>query len=107
MADSSEMLDGWATQPYWDKHNVCEQKSEGQKMARKGSIGNIILVMVGLVVGLSLTGVVQAAVTTAVASGSGKGNLTGAAKTLCELIPLFWVIMLLGIAVAAIYMYFK
>ena len=72
-----------------------------------GRLETIFTTMLSLVVALALTGTVQASVTEAVSSGLGKGNLTGSAKTLCNLVPLFWVIMVLGIGIGAVYFQFK
>ena len=73
----------------------------------QGTIGNVFMTMLLVVIALSLTGTIQSAVDTAVTSGAGKGNLTGAAATLARLVPLFWVIMTLGIGVSAIYIFLK
>ena len=79
----------------------------GRGVGSQGTIGNVFMTMLLVVIALSLTGTIQSAVDTAVASGVGMGNLTGAAATLARLVPLFWVIMTLGIGVSAIYIFLK
>jgi hypothetical protein len=54
-----------------------------------------------MVVGLALTPTVAEQATTAAA------GLTGAAAALMDLVPLFWVIIILAIGIAAVYYQFK
>lgn len=53
-----------------------------------------------MVVGLALTPTVVEQVGNI--TGVGGDNLTGAALAIAELIPLFWVILIIGISLAAI-----
>lgn len=68
--------------------------------SRAYQIGGIITVFLGAIVGLSLTPTINTLVTAAVASMD-----AGAAKSLAELIPLFWVIFLTAIPVGSIVIY--
>lgn len=61
------------------------------------TIGDIISVFLGCVVGLALTPIIATTVTTVTAAMA-----AGAAKTLLELFPLFWVIFLVAIPVRQI-----
>lgn len=58
-----------------------------------------------IVIALALTPTVQESVTGV--TGSGTGNLTGSALALARLVPLFWIIIILAIGVAAVYAQFK
>ena len=68
---------------------------------------DIFSTMITLVIALALTGTIQAQVTGVIYAGSGNANVTGSAKTLIQLVPLFWVIMVLGIGIGAIYLQWK
>jgi hypothetical protein len=70
-------------------------------------MGSVFMTMLLIIIALSLAGTIQASVTNAITSGQGYGNLTGAAATLCALLPLFWVIMCLGIGISAIYIFLR
>jgi len=54
-----------------------------------------------MIIGLALTPTVQTSVTSAV------GELSGAAATLMGLVPLFWVVIILAIGIAAVYAQMK
>jgi len=54
-----------------------------------------------IIIGLALTPTVATSTTTAAAA------LTGAAATLCNLVPLFWVVIILAIGIAAVYVQIK
>jgi hypothetical protein len=54
-----------------------------------------------MIIGLALTPTVQTSVTAAV------GSLEGAAATLMGLVPLFWVVIILAIGIAAVYSQMK
>lgn len=54
-----------------------------------------------MIIGLALTPTVQTSVTAAV------GELSGAAATLMGLVPLFWVVIILAIGIAAVYAQMK
>ena len=73
-------------------------------MAKK-SMGSLFMTFLLIVIALALTPTIQSSV--AAVTGTGGSNLTGAAKTLCGLIPLFWVVIIIAIGVAAIYMQMK
>lgn len=64
-------------------------------------MGNLFMTFLLIVIGLALTPTVQSSVTTAAAS------LSGPALALMNLVPLFWVIIILAIGVAAVYMQMK
>jgi uncharacterized membrane protein (DUF106 family) len=70
-------------------------------LSEKKGIAGVIMTFLISVVGLVLTPTVQDLVDDAV------GNLTGPAQDILDLFPLFWVIMLIGIPIGAIYLYFK
>jgi len=73
-------------------------------MAKK-SIGGLISLFLLCVVGLALTPIVQSSV--AAITGTGADNLTGSAKTIMEMFPLFWVILMIAIPVAGVAVYLK
>lgn len=54
-----------------------------------------------IIIGLALTPTVAETSTTAAAA------LTGAAATLMDLVPLFWVVIILAIGIAAVYFQMK
>lgn len=70
-------------------------------MAKGKDMGNLFMTFLLIVIGLALTPTVQSSVTTASAT------LTGAALALMGLVPLFWVIIILAIGVAAVYVQMK
>lgn len=74
-------------------------------MGKENGIGNLFMTFLLIIVALALTSTVQSSVTGV--TGAGTGNLTGASLTLALLIPLAWVIMVLGIGFAAVYAQFK
>jgi len=76
-------------------------------MSEKKDLGGLITVFLISIVGLALTPTVQAQVSLLVATGSGKGNLTGSAKAIMELFPMFWVILMIAIPVAYIAVWLK
>jgi len=76
-------------------------------MADKKNLAGLISVFLLSIVGLALTPTVQAQVTTLTATGSGKGNLTGSAKAIMELFPMFWVILMIAIPTAYIAVWLK
>jgi len=74
----------------------------------KKNLGGLITVFLLSIVGLALTPTVQAQVTSLIASGSsGAGNLTGSAKAIMTLFPMFWVILMIAIPVAYIAVWLK
>lgn len=76
-------------------------------MADKKNLAGLISVFLLSIVGLALTPTVQSQVTSLVATGLGKGNLTGSAKAIMELFPMFWVILMIAIPVAYIAVWLK
>ena len=66
------------------------------------SMGRLVITFILMILGLSLTGTVADTVYEA-----GTGNVTGVAKTLLDLVPMFWVLIVLAIGVVAVYMQFK
>lgn len=71
----------------------------------KFNMGQLMMTFLLIIIGLALTPTVQQSVTAV--TGSGGDNLTGAALALGALIPLFWVIIILAVGVAAVYVQFK
>lgn len=69
----------------------------------KGDIQMVFMTLVMIIIGLALTPVVQTTVTSAI--GGNMSGTTGA--TLLALVPLFWVISIIGMGVAAIYYFFR
>lgn len=67
-------------------------------MTQKKSIAGLIQVFLLAVVGLALTPVIQESVTNV--TGTGGFNLTGSARTIMLLFPMFWVILMIAIPVA-------
>jgi len=67
----------------------------------KADMGQLFMTFLLMVVGLALTPTIATSSTTAAAA------LSGAAATLCGLIPLFWVVIILAIGIAAIYVQLK
>ena len=75
-----------------------------------GKLSKIFTTMLLIVIALSLTGTIWWTCETSCGRGAattGYANLTGAAATLVSLVPLFWVIMVLGIGVSAIYIFLR
>lgn len=68
-------------------------------MANK--IGDIFMTFLLVIIGLALTPTVQTSTTAAAAA------LSGASATLCGLVPLFWVVIILAIGIAAVYIQLK
>ncbi len=69
---------------------------------QKRDMSGIIALLLVLVVGLALTPTIVDLVTTAGAGGSGVDNLTGAALAIANLVPLFWVILLIGVVLVGV-----
>jgi len=70
-------------------------------------MGGIIGLLVILIVGLALTPTIVDLCTTSGAGGSGVKNLTGAALAIVNLVPLFWVILLIGVVLAGVLVWLK
>ena len=71
----------------------------------KMNLGSLIVLFLLAVVGLALTPVIVESVVSV--TGTGGSNLTGGAKTIMELFPLFWVILMIAIPVAGVALYLK
>jgi len=54
---------------------------------------------------MALTPIIQEQVTNI--TGAGAGNLTGSARTIMLMFPLFWVILMIAIPVAGVAVYLK
>ena len=78
-------------------------------MHGKRDMGGIMAIFLLIVVGLALTPTVQEQVlfATGVANASFPGNLSGAAAAIYRLVPLFWVILVIGIGLAGIVIWLK
>ena len=77
-------------------------------MDRRGAskgLGGIIVTFLIMIVGLALTPTVVEEVGDV--TGTGGDNLTGAALSIGELIPLFWILLIVAVGVAAMYVQFK
>lgn len=70
-------------------------------------MGGIIALLLILVVGLALTPTIVDLCTTAGAGGAGVKNLTGAALAIVNLVPLFWVILLIGVVLVGVIAWLK
>jgi len=70
----------------------------------KHDMGNLFVTFLLIVIGLALTPTVGSSVETAV---TGPPAMTGAALALINLVPLFWVIIILAIGIAAVYLQMK
>jgi glucan phosphoethanolaminetransferase (alkaline phosphatase superfamily) len=71
------------------------------KSQKPSQMANLFITFLLIIVGLALTPTIASSVQTALAS------VTGAAAALLSLVPLFWVIIILAIGVAAVYTEFK
>lgn len=70
-------------------------------------MSGIIALLLILVVGLALTPTVVDLVATAVGGGSGAANVTGAAAAIIALVPLFWVILMVGVVLAGVVVWLR
>jgi len=66
------------------------------------SMKDLIFTFLLIIIGLALTPTVQEQVNSV--TGTGGSNLTGAALAIAKLIPLFWVIGLIGVGVGMVYL---
>lgn len=71
----------------------------------KKDIGGLISLFLLCVVGMALTPIIQEQVTNI--TGVGGDNLTGSARTIMLMFPLFWVILMIAIPVAGVAVYLK
>ena len=74
-------------------------------MSEKRDLSGIIMTFLFMVIGLALTPTVQEQVDAV--TGVGAGNLTGAALAIAKLVPLFWVILVIAIGLAAIVVWMR
>lgn len=74
-------------------------------MSEKKDLSGIMMTFLFMIVGLALTPTVQEQVTAI--TGVGANNLTGAALAIARLIPLFWVILVIGIGLSAIVVWLR
>lgn len=65
------------------------------------NVGELFMVMIISVIGLALSPVIAGSVKSAV------NNFTGSAKTILELFPLLWVVLMVAIPIAYIAFWFK
>ncbi len=82
-------------------------------MAKK-DIGGLITLFLLCVVGMALTPIIQEQVTVITWANNGTAgfpplgyNLTGSARTIMLMFPLFWVILMIAIPVAGVAVYLK
>ncbi len=73
--------------------------------AQKKDLSGIMMTFLFMIVGIALTPTVQEQVT--LVTGVGGNNLTGAALAIMALVPLFWVILIIGISLAAIVVWLR
>ena len=70
-------------------------------------MGGIIVLMLILVVGLALTPTIVDLIQTAVAQTPGAHNMSGAALAIIALVPLFWVIIIIGVVLSGVIVWLK
>jgi len=75
-------------------------------MSTKKSIGGLISLFLLCVVGMALTPIIQEQVTS-VCNVSADYPLSGSARTIMLMFPLFWVILMIAIPVAGVAVYLK
>ena len=73
--------------------------------SEKKDLSGILMTFLFILIGLALTPTITEQV--AGVTGVGGNNLTGAALAIARLIPLFWVILVLAIGVAAIVVWLR
>ena len=73
--------------------------------AQNKDLSGIMMTFLFMIVGIALTPTVQEQVT--LVTGVGGNNLTGAALAIMALVPLFWVILIIGISLAAIVIWLR
>ncbi len=74
-------------------------------MSEKKDLSGILMTFLFMLIGLALTPTINEQV--AGVTGVGGFNLTGAALAIANLIPLFWVILILAIGVASIVVWLR
>jgi len=79
----------------------------------KRDMGGLMVLFVMIIIGLALTPTVQESVlgltsgTYNATDGTGAGNVSGAARAIVRLVPLFWIILVLGVGLAGIVIWLK
>ena len=75
----------------------------------KRDISGVIMIFIMILIGLALTPTVQEQVllATGVANATWPGNLSGAAAAIFLLVPLFWIILVIGVGMAGIVVWLK
>ena len=68
----------------------------------KKDLSGIIALLLIVVVALALTPTITGLIATSLGGGSGAHNLTGAAAAIVALVPLFWIIMVIAVALVGI-----
>ena len=80
-------------------------------MSQKRDLSGIIMTFLFMVIGLALTPTVQEQVIGVTGIGRNQTlaehNLTGAALAIAKLVPLFWVILVISIGLAAIVIWMR
>lgn len=67
------------------------------------------MIFIMIIIGLALTPTVQDLVigSTGVVNGTWPGNLSGAARAIFLLVPLFWIILVIGVGLAGILVWLR
>lgn len=73
--------------------------------SEKKDLSGILMTFLFMLIGLALTPTITEQVTGV--TGVGGNNLTGAALAIANLIPLFWIILILAIGVASIVVWLR
>lgn len=84
---------------WWPKRSLLKNKRGAVSM------GKLFIAFILIIIGVALTPTIVEQVT--YVTGVGGYNLTGSALALMGLLPMFWVIGVLGVAVALIYLSFR
>jgi len=69
-------------------------------MPDSSTIKTVVIGLLCLLIAINLSPAVQSGVTGV--TGTGGNNFTGGALTLMQQVPLFWVIVILGVAIAIV-----
>lgn len=75
----------------------------------KRDMGGLMMIFLMIVIGLALTPTVQNQVIlgTGIQNATWPGNLTGAARAIYLLVPLFWIILVIAIGLAGIIIWLR
>lgn len=79
----------------------------------KKDLGGIIAIFLMVIIGLALTPSVTELVLSSTThsynaiSGAGPGNLSGAARAIYRLVPLFWVLLVVAVGLAGLAVWLK